>query len=92
MITQHERDLMRHALGLHQSRKSYRNHFAADPNGDDDAHWQNLMKRGFARLTGVPNDVFPYNYYSVTATGIEALKPKKIVGEHHAENQDEDAL
>lgn len=50
-MTPAQRELARHALGLTNGRrKSYRNHFVADPGSDDHEHWNALEKAGLARV------------------------------------------
>ncbi len=48
-ITQHERYLIRHALGFgHGIRFAFRNYFNTDGSGADFEDWQSLVDRGLA--------------------------------------------
>lgn len=76
MITDIERDLMKHAMGFDSATPFYRNHFAAWPGSDNDNQWGHLVIGGYAEVTAVPNDIFPYVFYRVTQKGIDALKEK----------------
>jgi hypothetical protein len=53
-ITTEQQRLMRHALGLDQSPRAYRNHYSANT---EDAAWEDLVRKGLAfkepRGTGV---------------------------------------
>ncbi|TDR54213.1 hypothetical protein [Paenilisteria rocourtiae] len=45
-VTQQQVDLMKHALGLDNTKRAYRNHFAALIVNTGD--WDNLVKKGLA--------------------------------------------
>ena len=50
MLTEEQRELARHALGLGNGRKqSYRNRFATGPGGTDHPAWLDMVKQGFAK-------------------------------------------
>lgn len=71
MITDGERKLMLHALGLDQAKKSYRNRFSCAPFGTTAAAWEKLVDRGLAeRAEGVGSDLW---WYRVTDTGRDLL-------------------
>ena len=59
-LTDRQRDLARHALGLPNSRRmSYRNHFAASPGHPDYADWKAMVYMGFAtNRIYKPDDIF----------------------------------
>jgi hypothetical protein len=74
MITQKQVALMLHALGNpKEGQRPYRNHFAAVPEDEDDMELSALEKDGFVIARRNPNEVFPYNYYSVSEKGREFL-------------------
>jgi hypothetical protein len=49
-MTDRQRELARHALGLpNQRRTSYRNHFCTGPGCTDYDDWRGMVEKGFAR-------------------------------------------
>jgi hypothetical protein len=69
--TDQERRLMRHALGLDNAKKSYRNRYCCAPFGQTATAWEALVERGFAeRAEGIGGD---YWWYRVTDAGRAAL-------------------
>ena len=77
-LSDKERDLMIHALGLsptwggRQRRWAYRNRFVVTQGSPDDAAWSALVKRGMAvarRYALAPE----FRFYEVTEAGIAAL-------------------
>lgn len=62
---------MRHALG---KPNPWRNYFCASPGSANDAEWAELVAGGLAVLARKPDDLIPYNTYSVTEAGMAALK------------------
>lgn len=74
MLTRKEQHFMAHALGMNKpDDESYRNYFASCPEDPDDLVWKDLCERGYAHQFKIPSDTFPYNGYSVTDEGKEAL-------------------
>ena len=50
MLTDEQRELARHALGLGNDRKqSYRNRFVTGPGGADHPAWLDMVQRGLAK-------------------------------------------
>lgn len=84
-ITDEERRMMIHALGLSMDRQikrkkqAYRNHFFTSENGTDFTVWQSLVERGFAI---VDTSCRPLGrFFKVTPEGMNQLGPdilKKI--------------
>jgi hypothetical protein len=74
-VSEKQADLMRHALGLSQSKESYRNYFAAEPEGDDTPTWEELVGLGFAVkgriINRPPNEL---QLYHVSPAGRAVLK------------------
>ena len=63
-------DLMEHALGLTpENPKSYRNYFAAAPNGRDIEEWQCLTDNGYAECHGSRTVSGDLIYFSVSGNG-----------------------
>lgn len=66
-LTDKQRELARHALGLPNARRqSYRNHFVTGPGSSDYVAWQAMVAAGFAtRRAGSPltggDDLFRLN-------------------------------
>jgi len=93
MITSNECDLMAHALGhesyrgaVKKNKAEYRNYFAAGPDGDDNKIWEGLSTRGLAELSSGPRAGYPYNCWTVTERGKEAIElfilaPKDALGD-----------
>jgi hypothetical protein len=56
MMTQEQRELARHALGLpNQRNTSYRNHFVTGEGSSDYPHWIKMVEAGYAkRRAGSP--------------------------------------
>lgn len=46
-ITERQREILRHTLGLNRSRKAYRNHFAVSPGSPDHDECRILQSAGF---------------------------------------------
>lgn len=76
MLTEAERENMRHALGLSRKPKPYRNYFVTDPHSDDGRCWERLCMRGLAEAR-------PYRFasgtkcYRVTEAGRRALQAEE---------------
>ena len=72
-MTEKQRDILRHALGLGRERNSYRNHFVTGPGSDDYADCEALVAAGLMhRREGNPlSGGDPI--YSVTKAGPEAM-------------------
>lgn len=47
-LTQEQVKLARHALGLTNSKTSFRNHFVTSPGNDDHKSWDDMVNKGFA--------------------------------------------
>lgn len=45
-ITKNQQDILRHALGIEQARREYRNHFVTGPGSDDYADCESLVAAG----------------------------------------------
>lgn len=70
MLTPDEKALARHALGLpNDTRRSYRNRYAAPRNSENCAAWETMRAKGAA-------DVFAYSeflkHFELTKDGAEA--------------------
>lgn len=85
-LSKEEYDMMFHAIGHLKSKKGgrvktkssscFRNYFAADPEGCQ--IWENLVKKGFSKIIGKPNEIFEYKTYVLTEQGFkELLKYRK---------------
>ena len=76
-MTEKQRDILRHALGLGRERNSYRNHFVTGPGSDDYDDCEALVaaglmsKRGGGPLSGGDP------VYRVTDAGQDALVGRK---------------
>ncbi len=74
MISPKQIELMLHSLGLTNSKKSYRNHFAAAPNTDDHIEILKLVELGFMKKGGILNEGESLLIvYHVTKSGQEEL-------------------
>jgi predicted secreted protein len=75
-ITETERELARHALGLKDGRKqSYRNRYVVDA-GEDHAAWCGLVERGLARRRAGNQITGGMDCFWLTRAGAEsALNP-----------------
>lgn len=72
-ISDRERDCLQHALGLNRARNPYRNMFMAEPGSPDDLVFQELQRRGLARLHSGPRPgLYPDNSWRVTEAGARA--------------------
>ncbi len=77
ILSAHEIDVMRHALGINQPgrclRESVRNYFAADPGGDDFHAFGRLESLGLAVRS---RSITPSTlcYFRVTQAGCDALR------------------
>lgn len=68
-LTERQIDDMRHALGLTNSKKAYRNHYCADPDNKDVVDsWDDLVSKGLA-VRHEPKPYLPYYTYQVTDAG-----------------------
>jgi hypothetical protein len=53
VLTERQRQLVRHALGLDgRAKTTHRNHFAVGPGCDDYEDWMDLVAKGYARHRG----------------------------------------
>lgn len=73
-MTNEQREVMRHALGLNRGSREYRNHFVTGPGSTDHPHCEALVAAGLmTKRAGNPlsggDDI-----YSVTNAGRAALK------------------
>lgn len=76
-LSEAQRDLMRHTLGLDRSKKPFRNHYCANPEDDETcAAWDDLVSRGLA-TKAQPRPWLPYYTYRVTPAGRAALDTRK---------------
>lgn len=76
MLTKAERDQLRHALGLTNSRKIYRNRFVSGPDCDTFPAWKVLCEKGYAEDNG-PQEFFGgMHVFVVTDLGIRAARRK----------------
>lgn len=81
-ITDRERELIMHALGLRMRRGrpprwAYRNYYAA---GRTDAVvWRQMEQKGFARQIALPGSLRPYHTFEVTHEGVDAAEVRKYV-------------
>lgn len=65
LVTERQREILRHALGLSQSGREYRNRYY--PGGTDITDCQKLMNLGMMERHEV--DWIPDKFYTVTAEG-----------------------
>lgn len=71
ILSERGRDLMFHALGGGSRRPGFRNHFAADPEGDDYQTIQELVADGLMRRGAtIPGGLV---YFHVTEAGQELM-------------------
>ena len=74
ILTDAERDVMLHALGVDKRvKKPYRNYFACAP--DEKYYlpiWERLLARGLCTKRA-PNSTFPYIYFHLNEAGARAL-------------------
>lgn len=74
-MTNEQREVMRHALGLGRGSREYRNHFVTGPGTTDYPHCEALVAAGLMKR----RDGNPLSggdpIYSVTEAGRVALKP-----------------
>lgn len=78
LMTDEQRDILRHALGLGRGSREYRNHFVTGPGSTDYLHCEALVAAGMmAKRSGNPlsggDDI-----YSVTDAGRAALKTPNV--------------
>lgn len=73
-MTEEQRELARHALGLRNGKKaSYRNHFVCGPGHSDFDNWQAMTDAGQAKRHG-PKALFGGDYcFVLTAAGAQAV-------------------
>ena len=71
LATVYDREVMRHALGLNNAAKSYRNRFLSDPSGADFDVWQRLVILGLAVNHGPTEITGGLVFFSVTDAGRE---------------------
>ena len=78
MMTNEQRDILRHALGLGRGSREYRNHFVTGPGTTDYPHCEALVTAGLMRR----RDLNPLSggelLYSVTDAGRVALKTPNV--------------
>ena len=79
MLTDRERELLKHALGYGRSLTSYRNRFVAAPNSDDGRAWASLAERGLAKCTRKGSELFGGDCYVVTEAGKAELFSGPVV-------------
>ena len=72
-MTDEQRKLARHALGMGGSRPGHRNYFCATPGTPADAAWAEMVRREMALLCRVPSEGLPYNTYAVAPGTATAL-------------------
>lgn len=73
-ITAQQRHILRHALGLSQKGKEYRNHFVADEGHDDFPDCERLVALGL--MTRHTRAWVPGTIYCVTDAGREQARAK----------------
>lgn len=72
MLSEAQRHVMLHALGLDREKKSYRNGYAAEPDTPDYETWVGLETAGYAqRGRTIPGGLVPFR---VTESGRRALQ------------------
>lgn len=73
-MTEEQREIMRHALGLNRGSRKYRNHFVTGPGSTDYPHCEELVAAGL--MTKRAGNVLSGgdDIYSVTDAGRAALK------------------
>jgi hypothetical protein len=85
-VTEKQRELARHALGLPNKEKTtYRNHFCIGKGGDGYEDWEDLVKQGFATMApggkGWGGDFFYLTFEGAKAV----LLPNERIGREDAE-------
>ena len=71
-VTDEQARKMKHALGLTNSKESYRNYYcAAEP---DVADWLDLVEKGYATERRKQSEVWPDRTFHVSDEGREALE------------------
>jgi len=70
-VTERQRYLMRHALGLDQAKKSYRNRYSCAAHGKTAAEWEEMVSLGLAERT--PEMGGSLWWYRVSKVGCDAL-------------------
>ena len=73
-MTNEQRDVMRHALGLGRASREYRNHFVTGPGTTDYPHCEALVAAGLMRRREGNPLSGGDQIYSVTDAGRAALK------------------
>lgn len=73
-LTEQQREIMRHALGLNRGTREYRNHFVTGPGSDDYADCETLTDAGLMKK--YPGHVLTGGdpCYVVTDAGRQALE------------------
>ncbi len=80
IITDEEKELMIHALGLERSKKAYRNYFNTGKEGVHFEIWQGLTGKGYAVNLG--SGMSRGVYFKITENGLRALGlPQKTIDE-----------
>jgi len=84
MLSEGQREVMRHALGLNRVESEHRNYFIADWKSDDATVWRELVDLGYA-------DEFPYLLardsirFTVTPAGLAALREEPPINPQTSE-------
>ena len=73
-ITEKQREIMRHALGLNRGNRDCRNHFVTGPGSDDYTHCEELVAAGLMNKRAGNMLSGGDDIYSVTDAGRAALK------------------
>lgn len=76
-MTPEEADVLRHSLGLdRRTRRSYRNHFAADAGSADYQICRQLAAAGLMKGGRIINETYPLHVFHVTEAGAAAIGAK----------------
>jgi len=71
-----EREILRHALGLNRAEHQFRNHFTVTPGDGDDVLCWKLYMYGYMAAPVVPEWMGGSRLYQVTQMGIDAVTPE----------------
>lgn len=72
-MSEKQRALLLHALGLDRSKHAYRNRYAAERGTDAEAEWRSMVEAGWAREVSCDPTVFPDAIFAVTRAGLRAI-------------------
>jgi hypothetical protein len=80
-MTETQRELARHALGLGNGRvRSYRNHFVTGPGSTDHPHWLAMVEAGYATRRAGSELTGGDDLFMLTNAGAEeALDPGELL-------------